>query len=330
VRKLLALSLVLLALAPVLQADTVVRMTIVYNQYVDDGEGGGDWQLYGGTADIRLFDEIAPDTVDNFLTYVNEGAYDWSFFHRNAKYGQNGYHPEGTPFVLQGGGFTVGETGEIIAIPTHDPVANEYGIPNTRGTVAMAKLGDDPDSATSQFFFNLSDNSATLGPPNNGGFSVFGHVLGDGMDLIDFYASQPTYDLRGQGQTAPYASLSETPLVNYQVGPWQYYLETFYDIEVLTDLDGDVNLDGVVDSTDAEAFRGHYGSLDATWLEGDFNGNGVVDFDDAWRLLGNYDDTTAPGVSVEYLTETPVPEPATMAVLMVGGLLTLARRRRVR
>jgi len=138
-----------------------------------------------GSLDIELFDAITPITVTNFLNYVNDGDYEGTFFHRVLD-----------DFVVQGGGFVydgpensffAGGTSEI---PTDDPIVNEFNLSNTRGTIAMAKLPDDPDSATSQWFFNLTDNSENL-DNQNGGFTVFAKVLGDGMDVIDAIAGLP-------------------------------------------------------------------------------------------------------------------------------------------
>ena len=147
-----------------------------------------------GAVEIELFDEEAPETVANFLTYVNDGDYVNSFIHRSVP-----------GFVVQGGGFTFVD-GATVAIPTDPPVINEPGISNLRGTVAMAKVGGDPNSATSQWFFNLADNSANL-DNTNGGFTVFGQVTGNGMDVIDQIAALQVWNGGG--------TFSELPLIDY-------------------------------------------------------------------------------------------------------------------
>jgi len=127
-----------------------------------------------GMVYIELFDSITPITVNNFLNYVNRGDYDGSFFHRLVP-----------GFVLQGGGFTYNEESGDGAtdIPTDPPIVNEFNLPNVARTIAMAKTAD-PDSATSQFFFNLGDNTSSLdNPTNSGGFTVFGRVIG-GWDVV--------------------------------------------------------------------------------------------------------------------------------------------------
>jgi cyclophilin family peptidyl-prolyl cis-trans isomerase len=115
------------------QADQIVRL-----------------QTNRGDITLNLYDEVAPVEVANFLTYVQSGAFDSTFFHRSVP-----------GFVLQGGGFTVdGKT--IGQVATNAPIADNYGLANTRGTLAMAK-SSLPDSATSQFFINLVDNKMCSG-----------------------------------------------------------------------------------------------------------------------------------------------------------------------
>jgi len=131
-----------------------------------------------GDIDIELFDDTAPQNVANFLNYVNGDDYNGTFIHR----AQPG-------FVVQGGGFIL-VNGAPTGIPLDPPVVNEFSRSNLRGTVAMAKPAGNPDSATSQWFFNLADNSAIL-DDQNGGFTVFGQVIGNGMAVVDAIAALP-------------------------------------------------------------------------------------------------------------------------------------------
>jgi len=136
-----------------------------------------------GAIDIEMFDTVAPQTVANFMNYVNDGDYEGTFFHRSIP-----------GFVVQGGGYKANTpNGSILTdgaslIPTDPPVDNEFNLSNLRGTIAMAKVGGDPDSATSQWFFNLADNSENL-DNQNGGFTVFAQVLGDGMEVVESIAA---------------------------------------------------------------------------------------------------------------------------------------------
>jgi cyclophilin family peptidyl-prolyl cis-trans isomerase len=129
---------------------------------------------------VALFPDVAPLTVANFLGYANRQAYDNSFFHRSMP-----------GFVIQGGGYRA--TSGLPEIPTDPPVVNEFNRSNVRGTVAMAKLGGDPNSATSQWFINLVDNNHAQAPANldadNGGYTVFGRVIGKGMEAVDAIAT---------------------------------------------------------------------------------------------------------------------------------------------
>lgn len=125
---------------------------------------------------LQLDKKAAPKTVKNFLQYVNEGFYDNTIIHRVIQ-----------GFVIQGGGYSLGMRSKKV---THSPVDNEFKLSNVRGTIAMAKRPGKPDSATSQFFINLVDNSKKL-DTNNGGFTVFGRVI-EGMDVVDEIAGVGT------------------------------------------------------------------------------------------------------------------------------------------
>lgn len=149
-----------------------------------------------GDIDIELYDDVAPQTVANFLNYVKDGDYEDSFFHRSV--------PD---FVIQGGGFRM-PVDQPEPVPLDPPVANEYSLPNVRGTIAMAKSAGDPDSATSQWFINLVDNTDTLGPANNGGYTVFGKVIGNGMEVADAIAALPIVNAGSPFETLPVIDFS--------------------------------------------------------------------------------------------------------------------------
>ncbi len=144
-------------------------------------------------------DRTTPATVANFLAYVDAGRYTDSAIHRSVQ-----------GFVVQGGGFTVTDDPMNLfdPIPQFAPVINEPGNTNVRGTIAMAKLGGDPNSATNQFFFNLGDNSANL-DNQNGGFTVFGRVLGDGMTVVDTIAGLPRFNFGSPFDELPTIGLDD-------------------------------------------------------------------------------------------------------------------------
>lgn len=144
---------------------------------------------YGGV-NVALFKNSAPHTHDNFVTYANKSTWDGTFIHRSVP-----------GFITQGGGFIVTRHNEIEDAVQDAPVVNEPGISNTRGTIAMAKLGGDPNSATNQWFFNLADNSENL-DAQNGGFTAFGEVVA-GMDVIDFIAGRSRVNAGGAFSEMP-------------------------------------------------------------------------------------------------------------------------------
>ena len=131
-----------------------------------------------GTFTIDLFEGDAPVTVRNFLEYVDAGHFDGTVFHRVIP-----------GFVVQGGGMTE----DMKQKPTRAPIKNEAGngVKNRRGTLSMART-NDPDSATSQFFINLVDNSNLDPSPRSGaGYAVFGCVS-EGMSVVDQMAKAKT------------------------------------------------------------------------------------------------------------------------------------------
>nr|WP_308790854.1 peptidylprolyl isomerase [Thalassolituus sp.] len=123
-----------------------------------------------GYIELALDKEKAPISVENFVTYVEEGHYDGTIFHRVIK-----------NFMIQGGGFDASMNRK----PTRAAIKNEAknGLKNKRGTVAMARTAS-VDSATSQFFINVKDNTFLDHGVRDYGYAVFGEVV-KGMDVVD-------------------------------------------------------------------------------------------------------------------------------------------------
>lgn len=151
-----------------------------------------------GNFEVNLYDQTTPATVTNFLSYVNNGSYQNTIFHRTEK-----------GFVAQAGGFRYSgnNAAPFTAVATQAAIKNEPKWSNVRGTIAMAKVSGNPNSATNQWFINLADNSSNL-DLQNGGFSVFGQVTGAGMEVIDAIAALPNQLL-----TDP--NFRSVPLRNY-------------------------------------------------------------------------------------------------------------------
>ncbi len=143
-----------------------------------------------GNITIELFKDKAPKSVENFLAYVNSGAYKGTIFHRVIK-----------GFMIQGGGFTP----DMKMKSRMAPIVNEAtnGLSNKRGTVAMARTSE-VNSATNQFFINVADNSRLDHrgeSPQEFGYAVFGKVTG-GMDVVDKIEEVPT-TTKGQFANVP-------------------------------------------------------------------------------------------------------------------------------
>ncbi len=203
-----------------------------------------------GSIVMELFPDSTPITVDNFLNYVNRGDYVNSIFHRSVP-----------GFVVQGGGFTTSsvtftDTSQFTAITTDPAITNEPGISNTRGTIAMAKVSGDPNSATDQFFVNLAANTSL--DSQNGGFTVFGQVLD--MTPVDQIAAIPV----NTANASPYDQLPVTT---------DNQLVVIQSIAGLGSLTGvkflDANQNGVQDTGEA--------GIANTLIYIDANNNGVHD-----------------------------------------------------
>lgn len=132
---------------------------------------------------LELDRDHAPISVENFLSYVDEGAYDGTLFHRVIP-----------GFVVQGGG----RNADMVELPSKAPIRLEWpnGLLNARGTIGMARE-TEPDTATREWFINLSDNERldTAREVSGGaGYAVFGRVI-SGMEVVDAIAAQPTREI---------------------------------------------------------------------------------------------------------------------------------------
>lgn len=177
------------------------------------------WDTVLGAFNLELFDQPGPGrtrttplSVANFLQYINADRYTNTIFHRSSP-----------NFVVQGGGFTRPTTNNQTApsIPQFAQVLNEPGNTNARGTIAYAKLSADapgggPNSATNQFFFNTGANNAGNLDSQNGGFTVFGRIIGNGLTVVDAIANLPRVDLRprfpGQESNPFVGAANEVPI----------------------------------------------------------------------------------------------------------------------
>jgi peptidyl-prolyl cis-trans isomerase B (cyclophilin B) len=152
-------------------------------------------QTSKGNITLVLYEDKAPETVENFVTYARNGFYDGTIFHRVIP-----------GFMIQGGGFMP----NMAQKETRESIKNEAdnGLENEAGTIAMART-PDPNSATSQFFINLEDNdflnfqSKTL---QGWGYAVFGKVT-EGMDVVRSIAQVPT------GNHGPHQNVPKEPIV---------------------------------------------------------------------------------------------------------------------
>lgn len=169
---------------PALQASTFVQVNTSLGNFL-----------------VELLDATTPGTVSNFLNYVNSGRYDGTVIHRS--------EPN---FVVQGGWLTFNESEQTVTPIARDPnIINEPGISNTRGTIAMAKVEGDPDSANSQWFINVVNNTSL--DSSNGGFTVFGRVIGNGMDIVDAINNLPTQEFVS-GSPFPTIDFVATPVLS--------------------------------------------------------------------------------------------------------------------
>jgi peptidyl-prolyl cis-trans isomerase A (cyclophilin A) len=167
---------------------------------------------------VELFDQAGenrlrttPATVANFLSYVDGGHYQNTFIHRSVP----GFVAQGGGFNVSGSPINIGNVTQFAAVVNEPKPAGTSAPNNVRGTIAMAKLGSDANSATNQWFFNLADNSANL-DNQNGGFTVFGRVLGSGMAAVDEMVKVPRFGYASPFDTVP---LRNVPGANPSTDP---------------------------------------------------------------------------------------------------------------
>jgi cyclophilin family peptidyl-prolyl cis-trans isomerase len=146
-----------------------------------------------GTIILDLDEKLAPVSAANFAAYVDSGHYDGTIFHRVID-----------GFMIQGGGFTP----DMKQKSVRPAIKNEWknGLSNKKGTVAMARLGNQPDSATAQFFINVKDNDFLDQPRDGAGYAVFGKVT-KGLEVLESIRRVPT------GNKAGHSDVPVTPIV---------------------------------------------------------------------------------------------------------------------
>ncbi len=275
-----------------------------------------------GSFDVRMFETATPLTVANILSYVNGtgvngGSYNDSVVHRV----ENTFiqQPDGSfttnPFVIQGGDWSFPAGSVLTQIPSNLSVTNEPGISNLRGTMALARIGGQINSGTNNWFVNTQDN-AFLDTVDEG-FTVFGRVVNDGMQVVDAIASMPTATIRNQfnqvlGDKFPLQG-------DFSNGLTRDNFVLFPSVVELAIPDGDYDFDGDVDGSDFLIWQRSLGST--TDVAADGNGNGIVDAADLAIWEAGVAAATSAGTAA-------VPEPTTFGLTLLGAFFALKIRRR--
>lgn len=206
-----------------------------------------------GDITIELYNDKAPITIENFLRYVRSNYYQDLLFHRVI-----------SNFMIQGGGYYI-KLPYIYEASTYPPIINESynGLSNLRGTIAMARTSD-PNSATSQFYINLVNNTSLDRTTGNAGYCVFGNVI-SGMTVVDAIGNTPVVYISSNFQDFPYPTMV-----------------TILQIQLLTPgywLNADLNNDGIVDFHDYAYFAANWRKTGSA-LWGDFDNNLTVNSND--------------------------------------------------
>ena len=178
-----------------------------------------------GNIRINLFDETTPITVANFLAYLEDGAYDDVIIHRLIP-----------SFIMQSGGFKFNDLQEIINVPLRASIQNEPVYSNVRGTIAMAKRDGYPNSASSSWFINLVDNSKNL-DVQNGGFTVFGQVFAEDMEIIDGITGIQTFNYGGAASDLPLQNFTINDAESGKVREYDNYVKISNTVTIDFDVD---------------------------------------------------------------------------------------------
>lgn len=272
-----------------------------------------------GNIAVRLYDAATPLSVANFLNYSTSNRYDGTFIHRVPQSGNVSSH-----FVIQGGGFKLNNSiFQAAGITTDAPVLNEPGISNLRGTLSYAK-GADPNSATSQWFFNVGNNTF-LDQPANGSFTAFGRVVGNGMTVVDAIDNLKVINASA-AENGPGEDFDEVPVLDINKVVSQQNVTNadavmINDVKTLNVPAGDYNFDGKVDAADLAVWKADFGST--LKAEADGNGNGRVDAADflIWQR------TFGQNFGAPIVAGVPEPAAATLALLTAACGFALRRRR---
>jgi len=172
------------------------------------------FQTVMGNIEVNLFDKTTPATVTNFLSYVNSGAYANTLIHRSVQ--TTNTDGSKKPFVIQGGGYTYPNKLPLTTVASKGTVNNEPVYSNLRGTIAMAKIGGEPNSASKEWFFNLHNDNASfldLNLGNSQGYTVFGQVTEASLPVLDAIVALNTFVVSNV--------LNEFPLRNYTLDDYK-------------------------------------------------------------------------------------------------------------
>ncbi len=237
-----------------------------------------------GSTELELFGNESPLHVDNFLGYVDRDDYDNTYIHRSTA---------GSLRFLQGGGFytpasTFADLLNPVEVPSAGTIVNEFdatnGLTNTVATIAAARM-TDPDSASNQWFINITENGPSFDP---GPYTVFGQITSN-FQLIADRADDPLL-YEETNLTESRLGLSGTAPLMRQGN--ENVLVSLLDVVRISLLAGDYNFDNVVNDADFDLWEANLGSTTALAIDG--NGNGVVDQADfdIWQAnFGNFIET---------------------------------------